>query len=882
MSRSEGAGSTEHDALKLALASHYRIDRELGRGGFATVFLAHDLRHDRPVALKVLHPDIAASLGSDRFKREIRLAARLQHPHVLGVHDSGETGHQLWFTMPFVEGESLRDRLTRERQLPVDDAIRIAREAADALDYAHRHGVVHRDIKPENILLTESHALVADFGIARALRAETLTQTGVFVGTPGYMSPEQTTASSTVDGRTDIYALGCVLYEMLAGEPPFTGPTPQMVMARVMTGDARPVRAARPAVPAALEAIIARAMARVPADRFTSAAEFGAALTQVAGELRTPPAAAVTPPVAGAHPRRQVRTAFLMAVGVVLLLSAAVVTYFNWSRGQRNPDYTTRLAVLPFENLGAADDDYFADGIADDLRGKLAALDGLQVIARASAIQYKKTTTKTPQQIGQELDVDYLLTGTVRWEREGQGNVRRVRVSPELIQASNGTTRWQQPFDTELHDVFQVQADIAERVARALDVELGAGMQRRLAARRTSNVDAYDAYLRGEQLSQSGDQSDPASLRKATGYYEKAVALDPSFAQAWAQLSRAACGIARVMRTPQEVDQCRSAAERALVLGADTPEARLAMATYFRNVAGDLDRALEQLALGLHVAPNNADLLAASGRTERELGHRESALAHLQQAERMNPRSVAAVAALARTYHDLHRYDEATAAYDRALTLAPTNLSVIQGKARVALSRGDLNGARRVIRTALDSVDAKTLVVYFATFEEMMWVLPDDLRTRVVDLQPEDFANDRAMWALKVAATHRLMGNATRAREYGASAAAAYQPIARRYPDDPQQQELFGRALALAGRCGDAVSAGERSLAARGASLDPYVRYQVARIYIQCGQYDRALDLIERIIAGPGQFTPAWLQIDPIFTPLKGNPRFERLLQRKQ
>ena len=225
------SAATAAPALVDALRDRYTLDRELGRGGMATVYLAHDLKHDREVALKVLRPDLAATLGPERFQREIRFAARLQHPHILSVYDSGESGGQLWFTMPFVEGESLRDRLRRERQLSLDDALRVARETAEALGYAHEHGIIHRDIKPENIMLTrDGNTLVADFGIARAVGAEgseRLTVTGLSVGTPAYMSPEQAAGASELDGRTDIYALGCVLYEMLAGEAPFTGTTPQ-------------------------------------------------------------------------------------------------------------------------------------------------------------------------------------------------------------------------------------------------------------------------------------------------------------------------------------------------------------------------------------------------------------------------------------------------------------------------------------------------------------------------------------------------------------------------------------------------------------------------------------------------------------------------------
>src|SRR5690348_9760261 len=266
--------------LQAGLSGSYTLERELGRGGMATVFLAQDLKHDRPVALKVLHPELAASLGPDRFLREIKLAARLQHPHILTVHDSGDIEGRLWFTMPYVEGESLRDRLRRERQLPVEDALRITREAASALDYAHRHGVIHRDIKPENILLTvEGDTLVADFGIARALGGdEHLTQTGMSVGTPAYMSPEQASGEKAIDARTDIYSLGAVLYELLAGEPPYTGPTAQAIILKRFTEPVPSARKARPSVPEAVDQAIQRALGPVPADRYATAAQFAQAL----------------------------------------------------------------------------------------------------------------------------------------------------------------------------------------------------------------------------------------------------------------------------------------------------------------------------------------------------------------------------------------------------------------------------------------------------------------------------------------------------------------------------------------------------------------------------------------------------------------------------
>jgi TolB-like protein/tetratricopeptide (TPR) repeat protein len=877
--------------LREGLQDRYAFERELGRGGMATVYLARDLRHDRPVALKLLHPELAATLGPERFLREIKLCARLQHPHILTVHDSGESAGQLWFTMPFIEGESLRDRLRRQKQLPVEDALRIAREAADALDYAHRHGVIHRDIKPENILLTEGHALVADFGIGRVLGSgaagqrdgvaeEKLTETGLVVGTPAYMSPEQAAGERELSGATDVYSLGVVLYEMLAGEPPFTGPTAQAAAVRRLTEAAPSVRRTRPTVPETVDHTIQRALAPLAADRFATAADFSRALApEHATPLPTAPTAAVSAP-AGHRPHRY-RSVVLLGLGFLLGLGVL----FGWLRrhgapaaGEGGP---RRLAVLPFQNLGSAEDEYFADGVTDAVRGKLTALPGLQVTASNSSAQYKGTS-KSARQIGDELGVDYLLVGKVRWEKSANGT-SRVRVSPELIQVSTSAAKWQEPFDASVTDVFQVQTDIAGRVAEALDIAMGTAERRTLAARPTASIEAYDAFLKGEEVSARMSTVNPVAVRRAAGYYEQAVALDSAFAIAWAQLSRAYSQLYGTGSPSAEGARlAQAAAERALALGKGAA-GHLAMGDYHATVAGDFRRALDEYAAGRRLAPNDAELLAAAALAEQSAGRWEESLQHLEQASRIDPRSVLTVRRLTRAYLFLRRYPEAREAGERALRVAPTSLDVIESSAMVFLAQGDLAGARAVLATAASRVETTALVAFMATYWDLYWVLDPEQQALLLRLTPGPFDNSRAAWGLALAQTYALQGDRNQARAYADSARIAFEEASRATPEDGQTHVLLGVALAYLGRQQEAIADGERGLALRPMSQDAYSgaynQLQLARIYILGGEPEKALDQLEPLLRVPFYLSPGWLRIDPTFDPLRSHPRFKRLVE---
>src|SRR5882762_7691900 len=473
------------ERLRTALADRYALERELGRGGMAVVFLARDPRHDRAVAIKVLLDEIAAALGADRFLREIQIAAKLHHPHILPLYDSGAAGDLLYYVMPYVEGESLRQRLDREPQLPLDDALAITRQVAGALAYAHSHDVVHRDIKPENILLESGEAVVADFGIARAITAaggDKLTQTGMAIGTPLYMSPEQASGGGAIDGRSDVYSLACVLYEMLAGHPPFLGGTAQAIIARHALDPVPPLRTARATVSDAVEQALGRALAKSAADRYSTALQFAEAL---AGPARVKPS--------GRERSRRLRAA--LGVGLALVaLGAGLVLRRPWRHAPPAavgaPAYAASVAVLPFETIGGGpQDEYFSDGMTDEIITQLAQIRELKVISRTSVVALKGSHL-TLSRIADTLGVDHVLEGSAR--RAGG----RVRVNAQLIAAKTDAHLWARTYERDLKDVFRVQEEIAADVSRALLANVQ-GLRPRGAGSRTEQPAAYDAYLRG-------------------------------------------------------------------------------------------------------------------------------------------------------------------------------------------------------------------------------------------------------------------------------------------------------------------------------------------------------------------------------------------------
>ncbi|HEX2722525.1 MAG TPA: protein kinase [Gemmatimonadaceae bacterium] len=576
--------------LESGLTGRYSVARPLGEGGMAIVFLARDLRHERTVAVKVLRPEVSEEIGAERFLREIKMAASLTHPHILPVFDSGDANGLLFYVMPSMEGHSLRHRLDAEGQLPLEDALRITSEVASALDYSHRHQVVHRDIKPENILLHEGAALVADFGIGKALSSgKSLTHSGIAVGTPTYMSPEQASGESAIDGRSDLYSLGCVLYEMLSGEPPFTGPNAQSIIAKRFMSPVPSVKITRD-VPDAVEATLSRALARSPADRYRSGAELADALRMI---LRTGESKSVASPLE--------------------------------TRIAAGPK---AIAVLPLANMSAdPENEYFSDGMTEEIINALAKVPGVHVASRSSSFAFKGNKTVDVRQVGERLGVTSVLEGSVR----KIGN--RIRIAAQLVNVENGYQLWSETYDRQLEDVFAVQDEISRSIVEALKVRLGGTSAQVVAP--TKNLEAYTTYLKGRyHFNKFSEQS----LRKALDLFQHALLQDPGFARAYAGIADVWCDLADDWVAPDDAyPRAKAAAERALQRDPELADAMISIGKVLCWHEWAFGEGVWQLERAIAVSPNNSEAQWVLGTALPLVGRLSDGIVAVRRAVALDP-----------------------------------------------------------------------------------------------------------------------------------------------------------------------------------------------------------------------------------------------------
>jgi len=663
------------ERVAASVGDRYQVEREVGRGGMATVYLAQDRKHQRPVALKVLHPHLAANLGPERFLREIQIAASLQHPHIVPLYDSGQAEGFLFYVMPYIDGESLRHRMVRDTTLPVEDALRITRSIASALDYAHNRQVVHRDIKPENVLLHHGEAMVTDFGIAKALTAaaaDNLTQTGTSMGTPAYMSPEQSAGETNLDGRSDQYSLACVLYEMLSGRTPFTGPNGQAIIARSFTEPVPPLVAPRERIPAFVDRAVMRALAKAPADRFVSAAAFSHALGSVGG-VSTPPG--------------------------------------NTTASMRIPEAQSAksVAVLPFVNMSAdAENEYFSDGIAEEIINALTKVRSLRVASRTStfALKGKNLDART---IGDQLHVSTVLEGSVR----KAGN--RLRVTAQLVNMADGYQLWSERYDREMEDVFAIQDEIAGSIVRALQVVLSEGEKKAIENAPRADVEAYDYYLRGRQFMH---QLRRTGIQYARRMFERAIEIDAGFVKAYAGAADCCCLMYMLWDgSNANLEGADTYSRKALQLGPDVAEAHASRGLAL-TLGQHYEEAEREFETAIRLDPQLFDAHYFASRTAFLQGKNQEAVEFLHAAARVRPEEYQPWFLMAMPLRKLDRVSDAEAAMregiakaERHVELNPDDARALYlgagGLVQVGEEKRALEWARRAL--ALDPEDSAVL-----------------------------------------------------------------------------------------------------------------------------------------------------------------------------
>src|SRR5688500_2432509 len=879
----------------------------------ARVFVATDPALGRQVVVKVLSPETAEGMSAERFTREIRLAAALQDPHIVPVLTAGQTDDGLpYYTMPFVTGESLRARMGRGR-LPLDEALRVLRDVAEALEYAHARGLVHRDIKPENVLLAGRNAVVTDFGIAKAisvarsdadrpegpegppalskaegrdLSTRALTTHGTSLGTPAYMAPEQAVGDHT-DHRADLYAWGIMAYELLAGAHPFAEKkTQRQLVAAQVSETPAPLDERQTAVPPSLGAIVMACLAKDPSERPADAAAVLAALAAASSGGGAAHAASAPGGLLAPAARRR-RRALLAGAVVVIVAGLAWLAGYLGPRAPAPPaDATPALAVLPFEHQGDSAESYVTDGITDEIRGRLTRVRELIVIARTSSNRYVGSSS-TPAEIAKELGVRYLLTGTVRVL--GSGAERRIVVRPELVEVTpdgREQSRWQPqtPFEAEFRDVIGVQSDIAGRVVSEMELPTSAEDRSRVTAVTVRDPTAYDLYLKAQARVDWGARSDAASNLEAVPLYEAALARDSMMVEAWGALTSAlVLAYANGVPTRALEERSRVAALRTLALDPAGAIGASAHGMYLRLVERDKVRALDELRRAVVASPNDAASNSTYGTALFDVGRLEDALPYFERTRRLDPRLATPMRIHAEVLAALGRLSEARELASQAWSMSPA-VRAAGPRVTIELAAGDTATARGVAEQAMRDLPSDQVLGEIGS-NALGWVLAPGDAQRLLALGPEAFADGRSGRALVRARHYYLQGDSARMRQWADSAQRLRRAELRDVPDDTRLGIGLASAEAFRGRGPAALDlarraiATERRLAGGAVSRNlPDLLFFAAEAAVVAGERDATLAWVEELLAIQSIYTPAWLRVDPTWTPLRGDPRFDALV----
>ncbi|HKI77124.1 MAG TPA: protein kinase [Ignavibacteriaceae bacterium] len=857
---------------------HYKIIEKLGEGGMGVVYLAEDTKLRRRVAIKFLPRNIAADTEErKRFEIEAQAAASLNHPNITTIHAIEESDDTIFIVMEFIDGIELKEKI-KASALSQEEKIQYAIQISDGLSAAHKKGIVHRDIKSSNIMITnDGIAKIMDFGLAKIGKGSQVTKLGTTIGTIAYMSPEQT-RGETLDHRTDIWSFGIVLYEMLTGTQPFKGAYDQAIIYSILNEEPEINN-----IPEEFSHILMRALAKSPSDRYQKTSDMLSDLKSLKGDSISKSSSGIT----NVSKPDNSKMKLWIGIAAILIIAAISIFYFITNKNEEQVTQTPgkeMIVVMPFENLGSQDDKYFADGVTDEITSKLASIGNIGVISTSSAEKLAKSN-KSTQEIGKELRVNYILSGTIRWAKSGK-NQSRVRITPQLIRVSDNTITWSDSYDRVLNDIFAVQNEIAQKVVNQLGGTL-ANNKIQKETPPTDNFAAYDYYLQALAYFKRGNAI-KSDILNCISLNKKAIELDPKFALAYALLAKGQMSMYWFYfdRSSENLQEAFENAQKSFQLNPGLAEAHLALGYYYYWGKLNYSKAIEEFSKALNIQPNNAEAYASTGYVYRRMGNFKLATQNMVKGSTLDPLSSEYSYNTAETYSLLRDYQNADKYYKLSKDFNPDYLSAKTGLALNYINwKGDTKKASDEINNIkkgnyLNSTfDVRTFInVLDRDYDQAI----QSLKTSGITYWTEQFRympDD-----LELAFIYRYKKLPDLSKKYFESSKYELEKMLKDSPNDERLHSSLGITFAGLGLKDKAIAEGKKGIELLPLEKEAYRGYyrqwDMAIIYTLLGDNDNALKQIDFILSIPGSFSVNGLKMDPLYDSLRNLSGYKTIIEK--